>query len=481
MDSSGSMSTLVVLLLSLTMVLAEEIRQPRAAPHTGGGHPTKNYGDALHKSILFFDAQRSGKLPANNPISWRHDSALHDCVVGGWYDAGDNVKFGFPMAASTTLLLWGLNQFHDGYQQAHQTNQMYDMVKWPLDYFLAAWNPHNKHLVVQVGDGNADHSFWGRPEDMTMNRPCYSIQPGKPGSDVAGETAAALAAGSIAFHGKDAAYSTKLLNAAESLYAFAKSNRGIYSQSVHEAAQFYSSSGDKDEMCVAAMWLYKATHQSKYLNDAKGFHENAWAWALSWDDKKIACQILLYGQTHDNQYKTEIEGFFNGWLPGGQITYTPCGLAWRDKWGSNRYAANAAFAALVAAEEGVMTAKLRPWAIEQINYMLGDNSHMGSTCYSYEIGFGSHFPQQPHHRGASCTANCPGDALHSPHPNPHQLTGALVGGPDQHDHYQDKREDYVMNEVACDYNAGFQSALAGIEHLIKTNNFPPTHNKCACH
>lgn len=53
-----------------------------------------------------------------------------------------------------------------------------------------------------MGDGNADHAFWGRPEDMTMERPCFRLEPGKPGSDAAAETAASLAAGSIAFKDK---------------------------------------------------------------------------------------------------------------------------------------------------------------------------------------------------------------------------------------------------------------------------------------
>jgi len=44
--------------------------------------------------------------------------------------------------------------------------------------------------------------------------------------------------------------------------------------------------------------------------------------------------------------------------------------------------------------------------------------------------------------------------------NPFTLYGALVGGPDVDDNYVDDREDYVANEVACDYNAGFQSAVA---------------------
>ena len=46
-------------------------------------------------------------------------------------------------------------------------------------------------------------------------------------------------------------------------------------------------------------------------------------------------------------------------------------------------------------------------------------------------------------------------------PNPHVLYGALVGGPGRNDDYQDKRSNYVNNEVACDYNAGFQTAVAG--------------------
>ena len=55
---------------------------------------------------------------------------------------------------------------------------MYDMIKWPLDYFLKAWEPTNKKLTVQVGDGGMDHSFWGRPEDMTMARPCKVVNTG---------------------------------------------------------------------------------------------------------------------------------------------------------------------------------------------------------------------------------------------------------------------------------------------------------------
>ena len=37
-----------------------------------------DYADALSKSILFFEGQRSGKLPSTQRITWRKDSGLQD-------------------------------------------------------------------------------------------------------------------------------------------------------------------------------------------------------------------------------------------------------------------------------------------------------------------------------------------------------------------------------------------------------------------
>jgi len=49
------------------------------------------------------------------------------------------------------------------------------------------------------------------------------------------------------------------------------------------------------------------------------------------------------------------------------------------------------------------------------------------------------------------------------------LEGALVGGPKSADDfdYADDRHDYVANEVATDYNAGFTGALAGLVELFE--------------
>lgn len=73
---------------------------------------------------------------------------------------------------------------------------------------------------------------------------------------------------------------------------------------------------------------------------------------------------------------------------------------------------------------------------------------------TFSFEFGSSCPPRP--------ATCDWNAYNNPQPNPLLLTGALVGGPDQSDKYDDLRSDYIKNEVATDYNAGFQSAIAGV-------------------
>lgn len=42
-----------------------------------------DYGSAVDKSLLFFEAQRSGKLPFNQRIKWRADSGLRDGFLQG--------------------------------------------------------------------------------------------------------------------------------------------------------------------------------------------------------------------------------------------------------------------------------------------------------------------------------------------------------------------------------------------------------------
>ncbi len=94
-------------------------------------------------------------------------------------------------------------------------------------------------FLLKVGDGGADHAQWTRVEDMTIPRPSYRIDGQNPGSDLAGETAAALASASIAFSTADPDYSAQMLEHAKQLFTFADTYRGKYSDSVPQASSFY--------------------------------------------------------------------------------------------------------------------------------------------------------------------------------------------------------------------------------------------------
>lgn len=438
-----------------------------------------NYAEALQKSMFFYEAQRSGDLPEDNRVSWRGDSALDDGsdvgldLTGGWYDAGDHVKFGFPMAFSTTLLAWGGLAAQDGYEQSGQLAYLKDNLRWVNDYFIRA-HPEPDVLYAQVGDGDADHRWWGPAEVMPMERPAYRVHPGCPGSDVAAETAAAMASSSLLFTADDPSYAATLVRHAEQLYDFADTHRGVYSDCV-PAGNFYRSwSGYQDELVWGAYWLYKATGDASYLAKAESEYDQlstepqtdtrSYRWTLAWDDKSYGAYALLAMETGDERYVQDANRWLDFWTTGvnGQrVPYSPGGQAVLDTWGSLRYAANTAFVALVygdwlAAADPDRAERYRAFGERQIDYALGDNPR-GS---SYVVGFGANPPRNPHHRTAHGSWT---DQITSPETNRHVLYGALVGGPSgPNDQYTDSRQDYVANEVATDYNSGLSGALAAL-------------------
>jgi len=423
-----------------------------------------DYIDVLHKSILFYEAQRSGKLPDNNRIPWRGDSALDDKgidgedLTGGWYDAGDYVKFGFPFAMSTTALIWSAIEFREAYAAAGELNNVLDSLRWPLDYMIKAHVGTN-NFYGQVGHGATDHAYWGRPEDMDMARPAFKLTTAAPGSDLAADTATALAAGYLLFRDTDPAYAFVLLDHARRLYDFAFNYRGFYHDSITDAANYYRSSSFMDELAFGGAVLYLATNEQVYLDRALSVGSTTEiAWAYDWSSKIVAYQLVLF-MTGQTQFRTPVETYLRNWFRNGNVPYTPKGLAWRSAWGSNRYSANTAFIALVARKYGIFPEESLAFARSQIHYMLGD------TGRSFVCGFGVNPPQRPHHASSSCPdrpATCTWNDYTNPGPNPQILYGALVGGPDLNDNYEDNRDDYVANEVSCDYNCGFQGSVAGL-------------------
>lgn len=100
--------------------------------------------------------------------------------------------------------------FGDKLGKNNELKNALSAIKWGTDYFMKA-HPQPNILYGEVGDPDSDHSCWERPEDMTTPRNSYRIDEQHPGSDLAAETAAALAAASIAFRQIDPTYASKML------------------------------------------------------------------------------------------------------------------------------------------------------------------------------------------------------------------------------------------------------------------------------
>ena len=423
-----------------------------------------NYGEALQKSFIFYELQRSGKLTGEERTNWRGDSALKDGsdngvdLTGGLFDAGDNVKFNLPMAYTASMLAWSVYEDTESYEKSGQLKYALSTIRYINDYLIKC-HTAEKEFYYQVGDGNADHTWWGPAEVMQMNRPSFKVTGSAPGSTVVAEAAAALTSAYLVFKDSDKDYAEKCLEHARQLYAFAEETK---SDSGYTAANgFYNSwSGFYDELSWAAGWLYTATGESDYLTKAKNYFTQAetdYKWSLCWDDKGIGSALRLAQITGEDTYSSFVEKALDFWTATGseKITVTPKGLSWLDSWGSLRYATTMAFVAAAYSECDACPSSKKDlywdWAVSQVDYALG------STGRSFVCGYGENYPKNPHHRTAQ-GSYC--DNMNIPEAARHTLYGALVGGPDANDNYNDTVSDYNMNEVACDYNAGYTCALA---------------------
>ncbi|KAL0382139.1 UNVERIFIED_CONTAM: Endoglucanase 13 [Sesamum calycinum] len=408
--------------------------------HVQNAVSTVDYGAALTKSLLFYEAQRSGKLPADQRIRWRGDSALSDGksagidLVGGYFDAGDNVKFGFPMAFTVTMLAWSVVEFGPQLQARNELSNALRSIKWGTDYLIKA-HPEPNVLYGEVGDGGSDHACWQRPEDMTTPRTVYRIDEQHPGADLAGETAAAFAARSIAFRKSNPSYSSELLNHAKQLFEFARKHTGQYQNSISVAGQFYSSSGYEvaPEKC-----FHGTTNAGAQLLIAKGILEGK-----------------LSGEGKLGEYKNNAEQYICNCIQKGNsnVARTNGGLLWFLEWDNLQYVTSSSFIITAYARilAGTRTKTLRcaagevgprdliAFARSQVDYILGSNPKK----MSYMVGFGSNYPKQN------------GE-------NPNVLEGAVVGGPDQRDEYRDARDNYQQAEPATANNAPLVGVLASL-------------------
>ncbi|KAM4072423.1 hypothetical protein ACB094_11G137200 [Castanea mollissima] len=414
----------------------------------GDGFTSIDYAEALNKSLLYYEAQRSGELPIHQRVEWRAYSALSDGreagvdLEGGYYNAGDNVKFGFPLAFTITMLSWSTIEFQAQLKDNNQLTYALEAIQWGTDYLIKA-HPEPHVLYGQVGDGDSDHACWQRPEDMTTplgeKKEKEKEKCGNGSAEIVGEKKK---------EGKCIRFFLfrlwpfdlfPYLKLSDMLFEFASNYSGLYQNSITSAAKFYNSS--YDELLWAAVWLYRATNEDVYLDFVDESSGPGGPRSIFyWDDKYVGVQVLIAKNN---------------------VQQTPGGLLWFLSY-NLQYVTTAAFVA--AAYSEYLTTNLATFdcpggtikpndllllAKSQVDYILGSNPR--ST--SYMVGLGPNYPTQVHHRGASIVSikvnpapvSCKGgyDLYYGDDvPNPNLLEGAVVYGPDENDIYSDLRSNY---------------------------------------
>uniref|UniRef100_A0A0R0JMF9 cellulase n=1 Tax=Glycine max TaxID=3847 RepID=A0A0R0JMF9_SOYBN len=337
-------------------------------------------------------------------MTWRKDSALQDVyivdLVGGYYDAGDNVKFNFPMAFSTTM-----------HACLEYLKHALDAIRWAREYFLKATSIHG-FVFAQVGDPYAHHNCWERPEDMDTPRTAFAVSRDFPGSEVS-------VASSIVYSKYHLGYSTRLLQRAIKVFDFADKYRGSYNDSLGAwVCPFYCDfSGYQDELVWGAAWLFKATKRPNYVDYIdKNIHNLKNFAEFGWDSKDVGINVLVSKLLINSSSNSKpfilnnADKFVCSVLPESPsvlVSYSSGGLLFKPGGSNLQHATTISFLFLVYAGYLKQTNKeincggkvfaspkrLKQIERGQVDYILGSNP----ANMSYMVGYGAKYPERIHH------------------------------------------------------------------------------------
>ncbi len=457
-----------------------------------------NYGEALQKSMFFYQVQQCGELPEWNEVEWRADCMTNDIIPGGWFDAGDHLKFTLTNAYAATMLAWGLYAYPGGPDAIGETEMYKNNLAFALDYLVEC--DLGDEIIYMIGQGAFDHVWWGSAEVYMdkfelqtglTERPYYTCND----SCIEAQMAAALASGYLVFKDSHPDKAAEYLEHAIACFERADANRSIGDDT--EEHTYYKPSSFYDDLFFAANWLYMATGDQAYLDLCESDYianlgleqqstELKYTWGHCWDDTQQGGTLLYAINTGDTQWIEQFRKHLEYWTTGyggKQINYTPDGLPWLFNWGSLRHATTTAFLAYVAVDElyadnETYVTKYTEFADNIMNYAFGDND----LGMSFVVGMGENYPQAWHHRTSSGAWNDKWSNIgqtegEDAKPHAHVLYGALVGGPAQDGSYKDVISEYQYTEVAIDYNAGYTAALCAMVDKYggtADESFPPT-------
>ncbi len=426
-------------------------------------------------------------------------------LSGGYYDAGDYIKFAMTTGFMASTIAWSMFEFPEAFYNTGLDGEALDQITWAADWFMKSTFIEDKSLPVDqwnvVGyahqNGNpSDHNCGWIPPELRVAEKCprkaWFATHENPGADVSASASAALALTAIVTKTQRPEYSAKALNYAIALYNFAAK----YPNTTAEGnGGLYNSEYAWDDLGWAAAWLYEATQDEKYFEEAiewaygfpgfsrtcvealiqwESYSETNACWSESWTHVwnsvrsglfvRLAASMTKAGHAYGPLFQMIAKIDTMGWING---PHTPQGFATKVdvSWGSARYNAAGQLVAMAYAKNfpnDPDAQRIKEWATRQSRYLLGDNQVNGNPeGKSFMMGFtdlSPNYPMEPHHAAGHASIYATPE---NPAENRHILWGALVNGPSGTDTHQDVREDFGANEVTIDYNAAWVGALAG--------------------
>ncbi len=474
-----------------------------AVPAANAADVTVNYGEALQKSLFFYEVQQAGVLPEWNSVSWRADSMVNeageetDVATGGWFDAGDHYKFTLTNAYSASVLEWGYIAYKDTVDSLGIGETYRNNVQWTLDFLMQC--DRGDKIIGTIGDED-DHVVWCSAEVYMRKHKLKFDDEVRPYDEIADSTtmalsAAALAEGYIIFKDEQPEKAAAYLEQAKKYFETADKIRANENGAMKD---MYKPQSWVDDCMYAANWLYMATGEQSYLDKIESDYipqfptenqstDKKYTWGFCWDDTTQGAALLYAINTGKTEWIDHISHHLDYWIDGyggKKIDYTPDGLAYLMQWGSLRHASSTAWLAKLACDtifkdDAAKVEKYNTWAKSQMDYCFGDND----LGLSYVLGMGDKQPTAFHHRTAS--------GIHDDHWNDlgqassnegwqteyaHTLYGALIGGPNSQGEYTNDVSQYQYSEVAIDYNAGYTAALCAMVSDYggeKLADFPP--------
>ena len=447
--------------------------------------PAQLYAQPLHNALLFYENERDGPSYIRSPLRTApahlidghaqtyltphtngnggfkgNLSPLGQAIdaSGGWWDAGDYLKFVQTTSYVVDMMLVGVRDFPAQMGASAGPSNFTDEARFGLDWLLKMWDDRTGTLYYQVGIGTGnnstigDHDIWRLPQADDAyggSNPAYRyirhrpvFRAGPPGSTVspnlAGRDAAAFALCFQVFR------MANCLRAGEHIYSLANTHPGQLTTAIPYG--FYPETEWRDDMELGAVELANAvalghlpsglphTSSSYYLRQAA-----SWARAYMHQPDDAADPLNLYdvsGLADYELYKAikrapgttglavtpaMVLGDLRKQLDGAiaHAARDPFGFGF--PWNAYDTTSHGGGMSVIASEYASLTGDpaAKAWSVRWLDDVLGANA-WGS---SFIIGDGSTFPHCPQHQVANIVG--------SPNGKPPVLAGAAVEGPNQ--------------------------------------------------